>query len=290
MTHAASVTHLTGVLGWPIGHSISPAMHNAAFAALGLDWRYLALAVHPDDLPAAFQGLRALRFAGVNVTIPHKIAVAALVDELSEEATAIGAVNMVTFDGRRALGHNTDAFGFLAALSAGSFTPDGCSAVVLGAGGAARAIVYALASVGARIAIHNRTAERAEGLTADLSRRPLRGSLRVIAAGDEDLAAALASADLLVNCTPVGMVGGPPGSPLPPSIRLRPGMTVFDAVYTPPLTPLLHQARRAGAQPIGGLGMLVHQAARAFATWTGLDAPAQVMERAARRALSLRRG
>jgi len=276
---------LVGVIGWPVGHSISPAMHNAALRALGLNWLYLALPVHPDNIAAAMHGLRALGFAGVNVTIPHKVAVRALMDEVSAEAVAIGAVNTVIMRDGRMIGHNTDADGFLSALAATGFAPEDKDALVLGAGGAARSVIYALGKAGAHVTIWNRTPERAADLVAGLSPHLPGASLRALPPGLDNLADALAKAALLVNATSVGMKGGPPGSPLPDGLTIRPGMTVFDLVYTPPLTPLLRQARAAGARPVGGLGMLVHQGALALTLWTGLEAPIAVMEQAARRAL-----
>lgn len=280
--------HLAGVIGWPVGHSISPAMHNAAFRALGLDWLYLAFPVQPQDITAAVYGLRALGFAGVNVTIPHKVAVRPLMDELSPEAIAIGAVNTIIIRDGHMTGHNTDAYGFLTTLMASGYTPAGRPALVLGAGGAARSIVYALARAGACVAIWNRSEGRAAALVAELAPHLPAASMSAIPSTQQALSTALDEADLLVNATSVGMTGGPPGSPLPTDLHLRPGMTVFDLIYTPTLTPLLRQARAAKAHPVGGLGMLVHQGAQAFTLWTGCEAPVAVMERACRRALAER--
>jgi shikimate dehydrogenase len=255
-------------------------MHNAAFRAAGLDWLYLPFAVQPDDLPAAVRGLRALGFVGLNVTIPHKVAMCALMDDISPEAAAVGAVNTVIIRQGRMLGHNTDAYGFLTALRSAGYEPAGRRALVLGAGGAARSVIYALAQAGARVAIHNRTPARAEALIAALTPHLPGADLRAVTSAED--------ADLVVNTTPVGMTGGPPGSPLPDGFALRPTTTVYDTVYTPQLTPLLRQARAAHAHAVGGLGMLVHQGAWAWTLWTGLDAPVAVMERAARRALAAR--
>ncbi len=277
---------LSGVLGWPVGHSISPAMHNAAFRSLGLHWLYLAFPVHPHDITAAVLGLRALGFAGVNVTIPHKVAVHGLMDALSPEAIAMGAVNTVVIEDGRMTGHNTDAYGFLTTLTSSGYVPAGRPTLILGAGGAARSVVYALAGAGAQVTIWNRSEGRAAALITDLAPHLPGASLRAILSTQQALSAALDKADLLVNATSVGMTGGPPGSPLPDGLRLRAGLTVFDLIYTPALTPLLRQARAAGARPVGGLGMLVHQGARAFTLWTGYDAPVAVMERACKRALA----
>lgn len=277
---------LVGVLGWPVGHSLSPAMHNAALRALKLNWRYLLLPVHPDDIPDAVHGLRALGFAGANVTIPHKVAVCALMDELTPEALAVGAVNTIIIRDGRFTGHNTDAYGFLTALTNAGYAPACRPALVLGAGGAARSVVYALARAGARVAIHNRTPERAHALAAALAPHLPGVSLQIVSAAG--LPAALLAADLVINTTSVGMTGGPPGSPLPAGARLRAGATAYDLIYAPRQTPFLRQARAAGLHAVGGLGMLVHQGARALELWTGRDAPVAVMQRAAQRALAAR--
>jgi shikimate dehydrogenase len=281
------MTVLVGVMGWPIAHSISPEMQNAALRALGLDWLYLRLAVRPDDVPEAAHGLRALGFAGVNVTIPHKVAMLPLMDQLTPEAVAVGAVNTVIIRDGHMTGHNTDTAGFLTDLAQAGFAPAGQTALVLGAGGAARSIVYALARAGARVTVWNRTPARAAALIAGLAPF-LPGAGLAALPQDSDLAGALAEANLLVNCTSVGMTGGPPGSPLLPGLVLRRGMVVYDLIYTPPLTPLLRQARASGARTVSGLGMLVHQGAEALSLWTGQPAPVDVMTRAARRALARR--
>ena len=278
---------LTGVIGWPVAHSVSPPMHNAAFRSLRLHWQYLLLPVEPQDVIAAVRGLHALGFAGINVTIPHKVAVAALMDELTPEAQSMGAVNTVVMSKGHLLGHNTDAQGFLTALCARGFVPSGRTALVLGAGGAARSVVYALGRAGARVIIWNRTPQRAALLIEALAPHLPVARVDILPAGTS-LDDALQAADLVVNATSVGMTGGPPGSPLPPGAALRRDCTVMDLIYTPRLTPLLRQARAAGADVIGGLGMLVHQGAEAFTMWTGQPAPVEVMERAARRALAER--
>ena len=285
-TPADTAPRLVGVLGWPVGHSLSPAMHNAALRALKLDWRYLLLPVHPDQIADAVRGLRALGFSGANVTIPHKVAVYGLMDELTPEALAVGAVNTIIIRDGRFIGHNTDAYGFLTALTAAGYAPAERAALVLGAGGAARSVVFALARAGAHVAVYNRTQERAQALAAGLAPHLPGADVQIVAVAG--LAAALRSADLVVNTTSVGMTGGPPGSPLPTGAQLRAGATVYDLIYTPRLTPFLRQARACGAQTIGGLGMLVHQGAQALTLWTGREAPVDVMERAARRALAAR--
>jgi shikimate dehydrogenase len=278
-------TRLAGVIGWPIAHSMSPAMHNAALASLGLDWCYVALPVEPGRVGEAVRGLLALGFGGANVTVPHKQAVMAHLDRVSPAAQAIGAVNTIVIRDDWLLGDNTDWLGFLASLREEKFDPAGRRCAVLGAGGAARAVVYALASVGAAVTVYNRTAARAESLVGDLAASLPDATLHVrpLAALDE----IGAETDLLVNTTPLGMWPEAAASPWPATLPLPPRLTVCDLVYNPQQTSLLAQAQAAGAGAIGGLGMLVHQGAVAFEMWTGHRPPVQVMRQAALRQLSI---
>lgn len=262
-------TRAAGVIGSPVRHSRSPAILNAAFAAAGLDWCFLAFEVAPGDAPRALEGMRALGLGGLSVTMPHKDAVAAAVDDLSDDAALLGAVNCVVPAGGGALrGESTDGPGFVRSLLDAGFDPAGRRCCVLGAGGAARAVVLALARAGAaEVAVVNRTAARAEAAAA------LAGGVgRVATAVDPD-------ADLVVNATSVGM-GGDPSLPLDPAL-LQAGQWVADLVYVPLETPLLAAARAAGCHAVDGLGMLVHQAAVAFEIWTGEDAPVEAMRLAA---------
>jgi shikimate dehydrogenase len=275
-------TRLVGLIGWPVEHSLSPAMHNAAFAALGLDWVYLPLPVHPKRVGEAVFGLRALGFAGANVTVPHKQAVMDHLAEVSPDAEAIGAVNtiVVTGDGKLT-GHNTDAAGFLRALGEAGFDPAGQRCIVLGAGGSARAVVYALATAGARVIVLNRTVERAQGLVHSLLPHLPSGTLLAAAPlTANDLSAHLDNARLMVNCTSAGMAPHVLRSPLPGGVILPWDMVVYDLVYNPAETLLLKQARSACARPVGGLGMLVHQGAESFRLWTGQEPPLDVMRQA----------
>lgn len=261
------------MIGHPVSHSLSPAIHNAAFAAADLDWVMVALPVEPGRGVDAVRGAQALGLAGLSVTMPHKPAAAAAVDRLSPEARALGAVNCVALTPGEAVGHNTDGPGFLDSLRLDEgFDPSGRTAVVMGAGGAARAVVLALAEAGAaEVVVVNRTAERGADAAA------LAG-----AAGRVGLVEDVAGADLVVNATPLGMEGTSSADHLPvPEALLRPNQLVVDLVYQPRLTPLLAAARSAGAVPVGGVGMLVHQAAHAFRTWTGLEPPLGVMSAAA---------
>lgn len=273
-------TRLTGIIGWPIAHSLSPVMHNAAFAALGLDWSFVPFAVPPERLAEAVRGLSALGVAGFNVTIPHKVAIMPLLDRISPEAELIGAVNVVDNRDGVMTGYNTDGIGLLAALKEGfGFEPAGKSVLVLGAGGAARAAAAALGSAGAsRIALANRSLESAAGLA-----RALKARLPGTAFDVQELAALAERAfledfDLIVNTTSVGMAGDAfPGLSL---AGLKPGLAVYDMVYAPPVTPLMKEAEACGVPSANGLGMLVAQGEAAFAIWTGSTPPRGCMAQA----------
>jgi shikimate dehydrogenase len=272
---------LGAVIGSPVAHSRSPAIHSAAFAALGLGWRYLAVDVPAGGAAGALAAARALGVRGLSVTMPLKEEVAGLVDDLEPAAATLRAVNCVTVDGGRLVGANTDGDGFLDALLAAGVDPAGRSCLVIGAGGAARAVVLALAGRGAaaEVVVAGRTPARVAAAAA------LAG-----AAGRAGTVAGAGAADLVVNATPVGMAGtgpagpdpgsGAPRMPVDPAL-LRPGQVVVDLVYEPLETPLLAAARGAGATAVGGLGMLVHQAAHAFRRWTGEDPPTAAMTAAA---------
>ncbi|GFO57962.1 shikimate dehydrogenase (NADP(+)) [Geomonas silvestris] len=273
-------TRLTGIIGWPIAHSLSPVMHNAAFAALGLDWSFVPFAVPPERLAEAVTGLSALGVSGFNVTIPHKVAIMPLLDRITPEAELIGAVNVVDNRDGVMTGYNTDGIGLLAALNEGfGFEPAGKSVLVLGAGGAARAAAAALGSAGAsRIALANRSLESAAGLARALEPR-LPGtafSVHGLAALAER--SFLEDFDLIVNTTSVGMADDAfPGLSL---AGLKPGLAVYDMVYAPPVTPLMKEAVACGVPNANGLGMLVAQGEAAFAIWTGRTPPTGCMARA----------
>lgn len=256
-------------------------MHNAALASLGIDARYEALDVPPERLAGAVADLRRPDVAGANVTIPHKQTVMGLLDALTEGARAVGAVNTVTVEGGRLVGDNTDDGGFLLALAELGVEPSGAACVLLGAGGAARAVAHALLRSGARVALHNRTRARADAMARTLAPG---GALTVV--GGKELVGAVVAADLLVQATPVGMEGAASGTlPLPEGVLPRAG-AVVDLVYRPPETPLLAAARAAGLRAQNGLPMLVHQGALAFECWFGVAPPVDVMRRAALDALA----
>ena len=259
---------IAGILGWPVSHSRSPRLHGYWLAHYGVDGTYVPFAVRPENLEAVLLALPKLGIAGCNVTIPHKEAVCRLVDSVDEAARRIGAVNtIVVRDDGRLHGSNTDGFGFLASLQdvASEWQASSAPAVVLGAGGAARAIVTALLDAGVpALRIANRTRARAERLLADLAD----GRLGVVDwSGRADC---IADAGLLVNTTSLGMEGQPP---LELSLeRLPTTAVVYDVVYTPLETPLLAAARAAGNQAVDGLGMLLHQARPGFEAWFDIAA------------------
>jgi shikimate dehydrogenase len=290
-------TQLVGLIGWPVEHSLSPAMHNAAFDALGLNWRYVPLPVPPGQVEAAVRGLAALGFRGANVTVPHKQAVMGALDSITPAAKALGAVNTLVV-GRNASGaatasgYNTDSRGFVGALRQGGFEPeDGGSTVVVGAGGAARAVVFGLLWSGlGQITVLNRTPERAQSLVSDLGDRPQDATrLRALPLTPETLIESARIADLLVNATTVGMWPHVTGSIWPDGVPIPTHLAVFDLVYNPLETSLLRQARGSGARAIDGLGMLVRQGALAFEMWAGEEAPVEVMRAACERGLRAKR-
>lgn len=272
-----------GLIGHPVGHSVSPVFQQAAFDALRLPFRYEAWDTMPADLAATVASLRGDGRIGANVTVPHKEAVAALLDELSAEAAAVGAVNTIVREGRRLVGHNTDVAGFLdALLEDGGFDLQDARVCVLGAGGAARAVVFALLHGGAqRVLLHNRTRERADALVSALGQDHDRLTAVAGAAGD-----AVHGCDLIVNCTSLGMAGSAQAGESPVAAsEIPPSAFVYDIVANPEVTPLLAQALAQGCRTLGGLPMLVRQGAASFSHWTGHGAPLEVMFAAARRAM-----
>jgi shikimate dehydrogenase len=259
-------TALCGIVLHPAGHTRSPAMHNAAFAAAGVDAAYLAFDVHPDRLGDALAGARALGVRQLAVSLPHKQAVLAYLDEVDDCARAIGAVNTVTLRDGRLVGTNTDWLGAVRALERERDLAH-AAAVVLGAGGTARALIFGLTQRGARVTVLNRTPERAEALAAELGADHA-GPLDELSETPHDV---------LVNTTSVGLRSD--DSPVPAE-ALRSDALVMDVVYDPEETRLLRDARAGGARTIAGKWMLVYQAAEQFRQWTGRDAPLDVMARA----------
>lgn len=262
-------TRIVGIIGWPVEHSLSPTMHNAAFAALGLNWAYAAFPVPPDRVEEAVRGLAAAGCAGLNVTIPHKRAVLGACSGVSDAVRAIGAANTLVPDGSGGYrADNTDAPGFLRALDEQApLALEGREALLVGGGGAARAVAFALRSRGARLRVANRTRARAAELGEPVAFAP--GPLREAAA----------RAALVVNATSLGLHGDEPPPELPLE-GLGPGHVVADVVYRPGGTPWLAAAAARGARTVDGLGMLLHQGAAAFAQWTGREPPLDAMRAA----------
>ncbi|CAN5707653.1 shikimate dehydrogenase [soil metagenome] len=272
-------SRFAGILGWPLDKTLSPVIHTAAFQRTGVDGVYLEWPVPPEQLAAAIDGLRALGALGANITMPHKEEVVHLMDALAPEVERVGAVNTIVCAARQLTGHNTDVSGFGDWLEEDAGVPiAGGSALVLGSGGAARAVVCALADRGAeRIAVAARRPAKAEAV-AELAAP----SGEVVAWEEAEETAGGVS--LVVNATPLGREG----QLLLPGARWRPGQVVVDLLYEPPTTPLVEAARRSGAQGWGGLGMLVRQAAESFRLWTGRLAPVNAMSAAAVHALGTR--
>jgi shikimate dehydrogenase len=274
-------TKVIGVFGHPVTHSLSPAMHNAALAALGLPFVYVPFPVAPEGLGTALYALSALGIVGVNLTIPHKEAALAYVDDITQEARDVGAINTIHCQAGRLLGDNTDGFGFYEPLREQGIAVAGRSVVVLGAGGAARAVAFRLAREGARLCLVNRTRDRAERLAQALADAGLSAAgIHVLSPDDPALAATLDEATLLVNTTRVGMTPEHLAPPPVPTQMLHPDLLVYDLVYNPVETQLLKQARERGCRTLTGVKMLVYQGAAAFQRWTGQWPPTDMMERA----------
>jgi shikimate dehydrogenase len=270
-------TRVVGVIGDPVAHSLSPTLHNAAFGALGLDWVYVAFPVARGRGADAVAAVRALGLAGLNVTMPHKEDVAGACDDLTADAAALRSVNTVVArpDGRT-LGDSTDGPGFLDALADEGIGVAGQPVLVLGAGGAARAVVLALGRAGAQVTVAARRPDAAESAAA------LAPDALPVPIGVVDPAGFA----VVVNATPLGMSGGDP-LPVAPDV-LHSGQAVVDLVYHPADTPLLTAARARGAAAVNGLGMLLHQAARSFSLWTGEPAPIEAMRAAVTAVLAAR--
>lgn len=270
-------TRVCAILGHPVAHSLSPAIHNAGFAALGLDMVYVAHDVTPADLRGAVAGARALGYRGLSVTIPHKVAALELMDEVDETARGIGCINTIVNENGRLVGRNSDGLGALLALKAGGADPTDRTVLVLGSGGAARAITMtmALQARPARLAILGVVPDELKRLRHDIG---VRAKLAPVAheMTPAILAEELARAELVIHCTPMGMHPAVEQSPVPPEL-LRGGMAVFDAVYNPRRTRLLRDAAAAGCRTIEGMEMFLGQALVQFELWTGKPAPADVM-------------
>ncbi len=274
-------TRICVLIGDPVEHTMSPVMHNAAYKKLGLDYIYIPFRVAPEQLAPAVDGLRALNVSGFNVTIPHKVSIIPMLDGLDPLAEKIGAVNTVVNNEGELRGYNTDAEGFLLALLEKGVELGGKNIVVLGAGGAARAVTYKLAERETSLTILNRRLELdwAEDI-AELIKEDFGKAVRVLELCEDNLAETLERADILVNATSVGMSPAGNESPVPARL-LKDSLVVFDVVYNPVVTRLLGEAKTAGAQTISGVDMLACQGALAFEKWTGREAPLDLMRKEA---------
>jgi shikimate dehydrogenase len=278
-------TRLYGIFGYPVEHTFSPGMHNAAFKKLNMDSCYVPFAVDPADLGGAVKAIVPLGIRGLNITVPHKEKVIAYLDGLSEEARLIGAVNTIQIANGKMIGHNTDGRGFIRSLREDAgFQPDGKTILLIGSGGAARAVGFSLALAGAgKIALYDVDAGKALALARDMRKKTGREADAVDAGS---LARAAETADCLINATPLGLRKN---DPLPlRKEHLRKHHLVCDLVYNPPETPFLKAAKDRGARRLPGIGMLLYQGVIAFELWTGVSAPVTVMKKALSRQLSSR--
>jgi len=275
-----------GVFGFPVAENPTIVMQEAAFRALNLNWRYLTIEVRPEDLADAMRGMRAFNMRGINLTIPHKVAVLQYLDDVSPDARLMGAVNTVRRQGDQLIGENTDGKGFLVSLkNEAGMDPAGKRVVVLGAGGAARAITVELALAGAaQITVVNRTVERGAAL-ADLLNRDTPAEASFVPW--QDVYSPPDGVDVLINATSIGLYPNVSARPQINYESISPAMVVCDVIPNPPRTPFLAQAEARGAKTLDGLGMLVAQGAIGFKMWTGHDAPEEVMRRALSEAFGL---
>lgn len=271
----AGTTKLLGVIGWPVEHSFSPAMHNAILQHTGIDCVYVPLPVEPGDLPKAIDGIKSMGFLGANVTIPHKEEVMQYLDEIHPDAQKVNAVNTIVVKDKKLIGYNTDIGGFRAALSRHHFTPKDKNVVIFGAGGAAKAIVYALAVAGCKsITVGARSQEKAEKFI-----EPFKQMVDIKAYNweEQDFRKAHWDVDLLINTTPVGMDGIKDKSL--PTFWTDVPLSAFaaDIIYNPPITAFLRQARLRGCRGMNGLAMLVEQGALSFELWFDKEPPREIM-------------
>jgi shikimate dehydrogenase len=280
MTQEANYkAELVGVFGHPVAENPTIVMQEAAFQALNLNWRYLTIEVIPKDLADAFKGLRAMNMRGINLTIPHKVAVLEFLDEIAPDAALMGAVNTVRRDGDKLIGENTDGKGFIHALkNDAGIDPAGKNIVVLGAGGAARAICVESALSGAKqLTIVNRSAERGNSLAALINEKT---KAKASFVGWNAVYPIPVESDIVVNATSIGLFPDIDAKPKIDYDTIYPSMTVCDVIPNPPQTPFLREAAARDAKTLDGLGMLVYQGAIGFKMWTGLDAPLTVMHQA----------
>jgi len=263
-------TRITGLFGYPVEHSLSPAMHNAAFEYLNLDYCYVAFSVRPDLLEDAIRAIKALNLKGVNVTVPHKERVIPFLDEVDGEASFIGAVNTILNTDGKLIGYNTDGRGFMESLKEAGIQVEGKTALIIGAGGASRAVSYYLSERVERLYLWDIDKNKLEGLVRDLN--SIRGNIGIKEINN------LEGIDILINATPLGLKDTDP-CPVDTSL-ITAGMTVCDLIYKD--TPILKAASEMGCKTLNGLGMLLHQGILAFEIWTGIKPPIDVMRNAIR--------
>jgi len=277
-------TQVVGVMGYPVEHSLSPAMHNAAFEALNMDWIYVPLLTPPENVQEAIAGLRAMSFRGANITVPLKELIPPLMDELSEVAKQIGAVNTVCHREDGTLyGTSTDGIGFLRSLETESVSlGEYLEVVVLGTGGSARAVANALIQVGAKVTVVSRHRDRAAQMLWELG-----AEAHALQYTDPAVVGAMQRAKVLVNTTPLGLYPNVEEMPPVPLEGLHPDMLVYDLVYNPPVSRLLREAQKRGCATLNGVKMLVYQGAESFRLWTGQYPPVDVMEQVVRKALGM---
>jgi shikimate dehydrogenase len=266
---------LCGIIGTPLSHTLSPAMHNAAFKELALDFVYEKFDVAEDDLAETFESLKERGFRGLNVTIPYKIRIMDFLDFLSDEASELGAVNTIINDSGYLRGYNTDIFGAVEAIKANGIVLEKFNekVIIIGAGGGARAAAFGLAKLGLDIIITSRTDQRARDLSEELNKTGNVEAVKFSNAVQE-----LSEAGMIINCTPVGMKGGPPGSPVSAD-AINGDLVLFDMVYSPKVTPFLQAGLDAGAKIIYGYEMFIYQGAKSFELWTDMSAPLDVMRK-----------
>ncbi len=284
-------TQVVGVIGWPVKHSLSPPMHNAAFRAIGLNWVYVAFEAHPERIAEAMAGLRGLAIRGLNVTIPHKAAVVPHLDEISPVSRTLGVVNTIDNVDGHLSGDSTDGPGFMRALAEAGEGIAENRVVLIGAGGSARAVALAATEEApAELVIVNRTLERAVELAELVKQAADFEAVRAVGLDSPEVAEVVTAAHVIIDTTPVGMYPHTDVAPVISSAWLRPCQLVCDLTYNPRDTVLLRAAREAGARVLDGTGMLVHQGAIAFEHWTGQQAPVEVMRLALLEALDTQSG
>jgi shikimate dehydrogenase len=272
-------TRVCGVIGDPIEHTLSPIMHNAAFSALGLDYVFLAFKVKTAEVETAVDGMRALNIRGLNVTMPHKTSIIKHLDRVDLSAQIVNSVNTILNKEKLLFGFNTDGVGALKALKENGVQIKGRKILLLGAGGAARAIAYTLAKEADELAVLNRTVKQAQEL-AKLLQRSLNKKVVAGSLTPKDIQSSIRDSDIIVNATSVGMEPRSDESPIPAKL-LRSNMAVMDIVYNPLETKLAKEAKEAGAKVVSGVEMLIYQGAESFNLWTGKAAPVEVMKKAA---------